>query len=184
MQRLGKRFTLNRGKGYLHTTGPQFRFILFLIVLLISYTILLRVFQKLAEIVQLPVFLPISLVTLLVFIGIGGALYSHSFVGPLIRIRKTLEYMAEGETNICLRLRETDDPILKDLVQAITLICENQRTSHSAVRDASRDLFKEISACRESIHPHADKAALLKHLDEIQKKQDLLEKAIKALGKP
>jgi nitrogen fixation/metabolism regulation signal transduction histidine kinase len=183
MHKTGKRVILNRGKGYLHATGPQFRFILFLISLLISYTILLRVFQKLAEIVQLPIFLPVSLITLLIFIGIGGVLYSHTFVGPLNRIRKALELMAQGETDICLRLRESDDPMLKELVEAITLICETDRSSRSLVRDTSQDFFKEVEAFRESVHRGVSEAELQKHFDEMQRKKDLLDKAIKALGK-
>jgi hypothetical protein len=80
---MGKRIILGRGKGYISAAGPQYRFIVFLIFILVAYTLLLRVFQKLAEILQLPVFLPISLVTLLVFIGIIATLYSHKFVGPM-----------------------------------------------------------------------------------------------------
>jgi signal transduction histidine kinase len=184
MQKTGKRMLWHRNRGYLHTAGPQFRFILFLILLLISYTILLRVFQKLAEIVQLPIFLPISLIVLLIFIGIGGILYSHTFVGPIIRIRKTLEHMAEGETAVCLRLRDSDDPMLKDLVNSILLVCENSRASQSLIQDASRELFSEITALQNSIHRGADKAELQKHFDEIHKKHGLLEHAIKAFGKP
>jgi signal transduction histidine kinase len=184
MQKTGKRMLWHRNKGYLHATGPQFRFILFLIIVLISYTILLRVLQKLSEIMQLPVFLPISLIVLLIFIGIGGILYSHTFVGPIIRIRKTLEHMAEGETSLCLRLRDSDDPMLKDLVRVILLVCENSRASQSLIRDASRELISEITALQNSIHRGAEKAELQKHLDEIHKKQGLLEQAIKAPGKP
>jgi hypothetical protein len=183
MHKTGKRVLWDRCRGYLHTTGPQFRFILFLIVLLIAYTFLLRVFQKLAEIVQLPVFLPISLIVLLIFIGIGGVLYSHSFVGPIVRIRKTLEHMAEGETAISLRLRDTDDPMLKELVNVITQVCDNSRTSQLMIRDASRELFIEIDALENSIKRGADRAELEKHLDELRKKHDLLEQAIKSLGK-
>jgi hypothetical protein len=183
MHKTGKRVLWDRSKGYLHTTGPQFRFILFLIVLLIAYTFLLRVFQKLAEIVQLPVFLPISLIVLLIFIGIGGVLYSHSFVGPIVRIRKTLEQMAEGETAISLRLRDTDDPMLKELVNVITQVCDNSRSSQLLIRDTSRELFIEIDALQNSIKRGVDRAELEKHLDELRKKQGLLEQAIKSLGK-
>lgn len=183
MHKTGKRMFGDRSRGYLHATGPQFRFILFLIILLIAYTILLRVFQKLAEIVQLPIFLPISLIALLIFIGIGGVLYSHTFVGPITRIRKTLEHMAEGETAVCLRLRDSDDPMLKELVNVITLICENSRQSHSLIRDASRDLFIELTALQNSIQRGADRADIERHFDEIRKKQDLLEQAIKSSGK-
>ncbi len=77
---------LSRGKNHLISfSGSQLRFIIFLILLLISYTVLLRVFQKIAEIVQLPIFLPIALISLLIFIGIVGILYSRRrFVGPLL----------------------------------------------------------------------------------------------------
>jgi hypothetical protein len=183
MQKADKRIKLGRSKGYLHATGPQFRFILFLLVLLICYTILLRVFQKLAEIVQLPVFLPISLVTLLVFIGIGGVLYSHTFVGPINRIRRALEHIAEGDMNIALRLRDSDDPMLKDLVSAIMLVCDRSRTSHTVIRDASRELFQELSALQDGIQRNADPQELSKLADGIQAKRDLLDKAIKSFGK-
>ena len=184
MQKTGKRMLLHKNRGYRHTTGPQFRFILFLILLLISYTVLLRVFQKLAEIVQLPIFLPISLVVLLIFIGIGGILYSHTFVGPIIRIRKTLEHMAEGETAISLRLRDSDDPMLKELVDVILQVCENSGASQLLIQDTSKELFSEITALENSIHRGADKVELQKHFDEIHKKHGLLEQAIKAFGKP
>src|SRR5512147_790910 len=97
MPKTGKRHLIgNRGKGYLQASGMQYRFIIFLIFLLVAYSVLLRVFQKLAEIVQFPLFLPITLVTLLVFIGIVGIIYSHTFIGPINRIRKALEQLASG----------------------------------------------------------------------------------------
>lgn len=183
MTKPGKRLLVGRGKGYLSATGPQYRFIAFLIFVLVSYTILLRVFQKLAEIVQLPIFLPISLATLLVFIGIAGILYSHSFVGPITRIRRALELLAEGDTNVSLRLRESDDPMLKDLVQAITRLCEHSRNSHALIRETAQDLFKEITGLEDSIQRGAAEAEIRKHVEAIRKKQELLDKATKSFGK-
>ncbi len=183
MPKTGKRLLVGRGKGYMNAAGPQYRFIIFLIILLISYTILLRVFQKLAEIVQLPIFLPIALVTLLVFIGIVGILYSHTFVGPMVRLRRALEQLAEGETHISLRLRESDDPTLKELARAITLLCEHSRNSHVLVQETSQALFSELSALQEAFHRGADKNEIRKHLDEMQKKQHLMDKAVKSLGR-
>ncbi|MGE5172978.1 MAG: hypothetical protein ACM3MD_04025 [Betaproteobacteria bacterium] len=179
----GKRLFVGKGKGYLNAAGPQYRFIIFLIFLLISYTILLRVFQKLAEIVELPVFLPVSLVTLLIFIGIVGVVYSHTFVGPIIRIRRALEQLAEGEKNISLRLRESDDPMLKDLVSAVTRLCEHSRDSHVLIQETAEDLFGEIKALEERIRRGADEAEIQNHLEDLHKKQELMDKAIKALGK-
>jgi methyl-accepting chemotaxis protein len=183
MPKMGKRLLVGRGKGYMNAAGPQYRFIIFLIILLISYTILLRVFQKLAEIVQLPIFLPIALVTLLVFIGIVGILYSHTFVGPMVRLRRALEQLAEGETHISLRLRESDDPTLKELARAITLLCEHSRNSHVLVQETSQALFGELAALQEALHRGADKNEIRKRLDEVQKKQHLMDKATKSLGK-
>jgi methyl-accepting chemotaxis protein len=174
---------MGKGKGYLNAAGPQYRFIIFLIFLLIAYTILLRVFQKLAEIVQLPVFLPVSLVTLLVFIGIVGILYSHTFAGPILRIRRTLEKLAEGDTTVNLRLRDSDDPMLKDLVATISRLCEHTHNSQSLVKETAQELFKEITALQDSVHRGAGHADIQKHVESLRKKQDLLDKAIKASGK-
>ncbi len=183
MTQMKKRLLMGKGKGYLSAAGPQYRFIIFLIFLLISYTILLRVFQKLAEIVQLPIFLPVSLITLLVFIGIVGVLYSHTFVGPIIRIRRALEQLAEGDTDVSLRLRESDDPMLKELVNTITRLCENSRSSHVLIQETAGDLFGEIAALRDSVRRGVDAAEIQKRVDGLHVKQELLDKAIKSFGK-
>jgi methyl-accepting chemotaxis protein len=174
---------MGRGKGYLNAAGPQYRFIVFLILLLFAYTFLLRVFQKLAQIVEFPIFLPIALVTLLIFIGIVGILYSHTFAGPMARVRKVLEQLAEGDTNISLRLRESDDPTLKELAKAITALAEHSRDSHALVREATQELSRELAGFREAMHRGAESAELQKHLDAVLKKQGLLDKAVKSLGK-
>jgi len=179
----GKRHVVGRGKGYLSSASAQYRFIVFLILVLGVYTFLLKVFQKLAEIVELTVFLPIALITLLFFIGIVGMVYSHAFVGPLARIRRAIEHLAEGETNISIRLRETDDPQLKELVSSITKLCEHSREQHALLSDTARDLMADITQLRERVHHGADKAELQKLLDGILKKQDLLDKAVKTHGK-
>jgi signal transduction histidine kinase len=174
---------MGRGKTYLTSSGSQYRFILFLILLLISYTVLLRVFQKIAEIVQLPIFLPIALITLLIFIGIVGILYSHTFVGPLMRIRRALEHLADGDVNVSLRLRESDDPVLKDLVKAITRLCECSRNTHALLQETSQDLLADIAAIQDKIHKGAGPAEIQKQIEALRKKQELLDKAIKSLGK-
>jgi methyl-accepting chemotaxis protein len=184
MTKAGKRYLLgNRGKGYLQTSGMQARFIIFLIFLLIAYSVLLRIFQKLAEIVQLPLFLPITLLTLLVFIGIAGIIYSHTFVGPINRIRRALEQLASGESDVSLRLREADDPTLKDLVRTIGQLCENSRSSRDLIQEVAEDLFKDIAALQESINRGAEKAEIQKHLEVLRRDQELLDKTIKSFGR-
>ncbi|HUI68684.1 MAG TPA: hypothetical protein VL087_10825 [Nitrospirota bacterium] len=179
-----KRTLLGRGKGYfLNVAGPQARFIIFLIFLLVAYTLLLRVFQKLAQIVQLPVFLPLSLISLLVFIGIVGALYSHKFVGPMLRIQRAIDHLADGDTSICLRLRASDDPMLQDLVKSISRLCEHSRDAHTLIEDTARDLFEAIQAIQEKILQGADSAGMHKQLEDLRKKQELLDTAIKSYRK-
>lgn len=173
---------LTRGKGVLSATGPQARFILFLIFVLVAYTLLLRIFQKLAAIVELPVFLPIALMTLLAFIGIAGTLYSHRFIGPMVRIRRTLEQVAQGDCSVTLRLRDSDDPVLKDLVDTIGQLCERSRHSHRFIREAAAELSASLAALQDGIAKGLTGQALEKQLETIRQKQAALEKAVQSLG--
>jgi len=177
-----KREQFTRGKGILSATGPQSRFILFLIFLLVLYTLLLRIFQKIAAIVDLPVFLPIALVTLLAFIGLAGTLYSHRFVGPMVRIRKTLERVAAGDCSVTLRLRDADDPMMKDLVSTIGHLCERSRESHRLVQELVRELSGDLAALEEQIRKGASAEVLNKQGEIIQKKLAALNKAAQSLG--
>jgi hypothetical protein len=183
MPTTGKRQLLGRGKGHLNAAGSQYRFIIFLLVVLGAYTFLLKVFQKLAEIVQLPVFLPIALITLLVFVGMVGTMYSHTFVGPMQRIRRILEHLAEGDTNVSLRLRDSDDPVLKDLGKAVSRLCDHSRNSHVLIREAAQDLFAALEALQEKIRQGADREEIQKLVEGLRTTRDLLEKAIKACEK-
>jgi len=164
----------------MNAAGSQYRFIIFLVVVLVAYTFLLKVFQKLAEIVQLPVFLPIALITILVFIGVVGTMYSHTFVGPMQRIRRIVEHLADGDTNVCLRLRGSDDPVLKDLGMAVSELCERSRNSQLLIRETARDLFAAIEALREKIRQGAAQEEIQKHIEGLRTIQELLEKAITA----
>ncbi len=179
----GKRLFISSGKGYLSAAGPQARFIVFLLTVLIIFTIILRIFQKLAEILQFPIFLPLALITLLVFIGLAGTIYSHKFVGPMARIRRAIEHLAEGEISISLRLRESDDPMLKDLVKAIGLLAEHSRNSHALLHDAAQELFADLAILREKIQQGADKADIQKQLEIVSSKQELLDRAVRSFRK-
>jgi hypothetical protein len=184
MPHTGKRAILGKGKGYLNVAGPQYRFIIFLLIVLGVFTLLLKVFQKLAEFVQFPVFLPIALVALLVFIGLVGATYSHTIVGPLLRIRQALAHLAAGDVNINLRLRETDDPMLKEIVKEITVLCEHSRNSHAMLQESIRELFREVAALQEMVRRGAADTEIETHVERLRKKQDQLDSAIKLFCKP
>jgi hypothetical protein len=178
-----KRTLIGRGKGYVNAAGPQSRFIIFLIFVLIGYTLLLRVFLKLAEFVQLPLFLPISLITLLLFIGVAGTVYSHAFVGPMARIRRAVDQLTRGDYTVSLRLRESDDPMLKELVDSISRLNEHSRNSHAFLNASALELFEQISDLAAGIEKGGDKTAILKRVEAVRKKQEILAKAIQALGK-
>ena len=179
----GNRTLFSRGKGYLSVAGPQYRFIVFLLVVLGVYTFLMKVFLKLAEIVQFPVFFPIALVTLLLFIGVVGTLYSHTIVGPLLRIRRTLEQLSQGNANVSLRLRDSDDPLLKDIVKTINLLGEHDRNSRALLQESGGDLLRELTTLQEMVRRGADHAELRKQLDGMREKQDLLNKTLQSLSK-
>jgi len=180
---LGKRAILGKGKGYLNVSGPQYRFIVFLLIILGVFTLLLKVFQKLAEFVQFPIFLPIALITLLFFIGIVGVTYSHTIIGPLLRIRQALQQLAMGDVNFSLRLRETDDPMLKDIVQEITKLCEHTRNAHVVLQESLKELFSEVKAVQEMACRGAGNTEIEKRLEGLRQKQALLDTAIKTLCK-
>jgi len=174
-----KRILLGKDRGYLSAAATQYRFIIFLLITLGVYTFLLKVFQKLAEIVQLSVFFPIALVTLLLFIGIVGTMYSHTFAGPLSRIRRALDQVADGDTSISLRLRDSDDPLLKDLVHTITVLCECSRNHSAQIHEAADSLRADIVMLQGKVRANADKGEVQALVDSLRRKQDLLETAIK-----
>jgi nitrogen fixation/metabolism regulation signal transduction histidine kinase len=178
-----KRILLGRDKGYLSAAGTQYRFIIFLLITLGLYTLLLKVFQKLAEIVQLAVFLPIALITLLLFIGIAGTLYSHTFVGPLARIRRALDQVAEGDTGVSLRLRDSDDPLLKELVNTITSLCERSRSVQGLAWDAAAVLREDIASLQEKVKGGAETAEVQQLVEGVRRNQEALEKALKSCCK-
>lgn len=182
MTKPAKREYFSRGKGLLSAVGPQARFIVFLIFLLIGYTFLLKIFQKLTGIVDLPVFLPIALVTLLAFIGIAGTLYSHKFVGPVTRIRKTLEHIANGDCSVTLRLRDSDDPMMKELAQAIARVCERGRHNHRALQEASGELLREVATLTEQVRIGTTGSELEGQIERINAKRMALEQAVKSMG--
>ena len=126
---------------------------------------------------------PISLVTLFAFIAVAGTLYSHTFLGPLVRIQRAVKQLIEGESDICLRLRESDDPLMKDLARSLSSLCEHSRNIQAVVRDAAADLFNEIQTLAESSKRGAGAKDLASLIDSVRQKQDVLDKAIRSFRK-
>lgn len=174
---------IGRGGGLVTSVGPQARFILFLVLLLVAYTFLLKLFQKLAAIVELPVFFPVALVTLLVFIGIAGTLYSHKFIGPLVRIRRTLDQVAQGDCSVSLRLRDADDPVLKDLAKTVVRLCENNRACSHLVNETAAEMLRNVTALRDAVRRDAPREELESTLRSMEKAQADLERALRTLGR-
>jgi hypothetical protein len=183
MDRSGERKVLGRGAGVLSAAGPQARFILFLVLLLVAFTFLLKLFQKLAAIVDLPVFFPIALVALFLFIGIAGTLYSHKFIGPLVRIRKTLDQVAQGDCAVTLRLRDSDDPVLKDLARTVGRLCEHTRECHHLVHETAAGLLAGTEALRSAVRRGASREELEPLLEALDRARKDLETALRSLGR-
>ncbi len=182
MGKTARKELLSRSKGLLSPSAPQTRFILFLIFVLVAYTFLLRIFQKLAAIVELPVFLPITLLALLVFVGLAGTIYSHRFVGPVVRIRSTLERIAAGDCHVTLRLRESDDPMMKDLAKTIGKLCEHGRHNHQTIQITSEELFSALASLEEQVRAGAPASDLKKQLEILHEKKAALDLAVKSMS--
>lgn len=178
-----KRHFLNKGMGHLSTSGIQVRFVIFFLVVLITYTFILLIFRKLAEILQFPLFFPIALSLLAIFIGVVATLYSHNFVGPLIRIRKAIDVLAEGDTSVTLRLRETDDPMLKDLVGSINRLCEHNRNAHALIGEAAEDLSRAVAEITRALAAGESGDKLRPHADLVRERQRALDQALGVLNK-
>jgi nitrogen fixation/metabolism regulation signal transduction histidine kinase len=182
MTKITRKEHFTRNKEVPGASGYQIRFIVFLIATLVIYTFLLLVFRKLAQIVQLPLFIPISLTLLVVFIGIAGTLYSHKFVGPVLRIRRVLDHIVEGDYAVTLRLRETDDPMMKDLAKTIGHLCEKSRHSCETLQFAAQDIFRDLTLLEEQVRAGATVADLQNTVASIREKKAALERAIRSMG--
>lgn len=179
----GKRRILSTGRGYLNAAGPQARFIVFLFGVLIAYTFILLIFRKLAEILHFPLFFLIALIILVLFIGVVGTLYSHKFAGPLARIKRTIDALARGDASVSLRLRDSDDPMLKDLVASINQLCEQNRNSTALARETAQDLSEAVARFIDAVHRGAPAGELGPQAELIRKKQGMLEQALLTLTK-
>jgi uncharacterized protein YydD (DUF2326 family) len=73
--------------------------------------------------------------------------------------------------------------MLQDLVKAISSLCEHSRNTHTLIEDTSQDLFENIQALQEKIRQGADSAEIQKQLEDVRKKQELLDTAIKSCWK-
>ncbi len=174
-----KRHLLSKGKGYMNAAGPQARFSLFLFGVLIAYTFILLLFRKMAEMLQLPLFLPIALALLILFISIVGAVYSHKYYGPLARFRRTIDSLAEGDNTVNLRVREHDDPLLKDLATSLSHLCDHARNQNERIQSAVKELRDEIESLRTIIERGADKSEVQTRFQNVREKQATLEHTVR-----
>ena len=169
-----KRHILSSGRGYLSAAGPQARFIAFLLAVLVAYTFILLLFRKLAEVLQLPLFFPLSLVILVLFVGVAGTVSSHKFVGPLARLRQAVDQLADGDTAATMRVRDADDPILKDLARSLSRLADHHRHSLAHARSAASD----CASAAEALRTAADRGATGEELGTLA--AELLERLAQA----
>ena len=88
----------------------QGRFAAFVITILIGYSFILLLFQKLAKTVSFPLMIPIVFGILIIFIGVASIFYSHRFAGPLFAINRATKEMTKGDLLIKIRPRASTKP--------------------------------------------------------------------------
>jgi hypothetical protein len=91
--------------------------------------------------------------------------------------------MMAGDLAINLKLRESDEPLLKDLAGSIDLLCEQGRKAHTVIQDAAAVLFNEMQTLSEKIERGAGAAELKGQAENVRKKQELLDRAIRSYRK-
>jgi methyl-accepting chemotaxis protein len=87
----------------------------------------------------------------ILFFGAASIFVSHKIAGPLFRLKKSLDMIAEGNLDVVIKLRKWDD--LKDLAEHINILTGELRTfvitlrnDYSLLSEYIVDLEHEIEA--------------------------------------
>jgi hypothetical protein len=100
----------------------------------------------------------------------------------VVRIRKVLDQIVGGDYAVTLRLREADDPMMKDLAKTIGRLCEKSRHSCENLQFAAQDIFRDLTSLEEQVRAGATAADLQKTVESLREKKAALERAVKSMG--
>lgn len=153
---------------YLINKEFQGRFAAFVIAVLIGYSAILLLFQKLARSVSFPLMIPIVFVGLIVFVGVASMFYSHRLAGPLFAIQRGTKEIAKGDLLIKLQMRKGHNIVFHQIVENINNLTDNLHDTVMKMEDKVVKLSKETRGLSEKMIIGESKKELTLHLNKIQ----------------
>ncbi len=142
---IAKAKTSEHRRSYFINRVLQGRVILFVIGILIGYTILLNFFSQLSRSVSLSVFFPIVVVIITIFIGLSSIFYSHKIAGPLYRLKNLSTKLAEGDLSTRLKFRKGDDQIFHEVANHFNQMLDDIQKREDKLADSFMELSKGIN---------------------------------------
>ena len=158
----------------------QGRFAAFVITILIGYSFILLLFQKLSKSVSFPLMIPIVFGILIIFIGVASIFYSHRFAGPLSAINRATKEMTKGDLLIKIHIRKEHNVIFHQIAENINYISSNFRESVLDMEEKLILLSKESQHLSENIAKSKSKTELASQMEKVLK----IEKELEAIVRP
>lgn len=170
----------NRRRNFLVDAQIQGRFVLFLIFFLIGYNILTGLLHKLASQIEFPVFVPIYLAIMALYIGLVGIFYSHKLAGPLYKISQILGEIARGDLFFNIHCRKENDQVIKEISSNLNTTINDFRDSIRGIETAVATLSRETEGLKDKIWCRRHELPeIMQHVDTIREKEKELQELIK-----
>ncbi len=176
---MSERSYFERRHIYLINKEFQGRFAAFVITILIGYSFILLVFQKMAKSVSFPLMIPIVFGILIIFIGVASIFYSHRFAGPLFAINRATKEMSKGDLLIRIFIRKEHNIIFHQIADNINNITDNFRETALKMEEKLILLSKETHGLAEKIASGKSKNELASQMEKVVKIEKELQAALK-----
>lgn len=150
---------------YLINKELQGRFAAFVITILIGYSLILLIFQKLSKSIAFPLMIPIVFGVLIVFVGVVSLFYSHRVAGPLFALQRATKEIANGDLLIRLNMRKESNIAFHQIAENVNAIRENFRETVFKMEDKLIRLSKETEDISEKIK--GNKNELVFHVNRL-----------------
>ncbi len=177
---MSERSYFERRHTFLINKEFQGRFAAFVITILIGYSFILLLFQRLSKSVSFPLMIPIVFGILIIFIGVASIFYSHRFAGPLFAINRVTKEMTKGDLLIKLFIRKEHNIIFHQIADNLNNISNNFRESVLNMEEKLILLSKETQSLSEKIANSKSKNEFAPQMEKILK----IEKELEATLKP
>lgn len=157
----------------------QLRFVVFVIAILIGYSLFLLIFQKLSKTLVFPLMIPMVFGGLIIFIGIISIFYSHRFAGPLFAILRALKEIAEGHLLTKVHIRKEHNVAFHEIAENINKITDNFHDAIIKIEERIAQLSNETQSLRERILSSHSKSELVFQIDRMQEMEGKIKDVIK-----